>query len=357
MRRSLALAAAVATAALLATTAHAAPAPVTHAASDPATPEVFAALDAVGPLDGREYDPRTVIRAVNALQPLGKDRGVAALRRYIAARPDADARGGLFVVLRTIMDPPKKSKAPPADACTAAQRDVAAGGCWRPPRLGQAVPAAPEDLLSLRFPAFVLGDVPLSLVSGYELGGLAERLVDHLSALAPLGIWRAAPLVPKSAGEIRYLFMHYGQWSWTDEVGRLVEAQLKRYESGPAPPCFDLGLVCAPRAAASEAVLRASVGVTGFTTFTTLEHAGKRLLFAALEWPTDSESYIAVLAWSYTGHFKEWRLVLYQEVYGAINVTPVVDPKRDAVVLKAADPKRPEALVLPLAHIPYAAND
>ena len=349
MRRSIAIAAAVATAVLLV--------PAAHAAPDPATAEVFAALDAVGPLAGREYDPRPVIRAVNALQPLGKDRGVALLRRYIAAHPAVRDRDGLFVVLRTIMDPPARSATPTADACTAAQRAVAAGGCWRPPRLGQPVPAAPSDLRSLRFPAFVLGDVPLSLVSGYELGGLAEPLVDHLNALAPLGTWRAAPLAPKSAGEIRYLFTHYGQWSWTDEVGRLVEAQLQRYESGPAPPCFDLGLVCAPRSASSEAVLRASVGVTGFTTFTTLERGGKRLFFAVVEWPTDSESYIAVLAWSYTGHFEEWRLVLHQEVYGAIDVTPVIDPKRDAVVLKAADPKHPEALVLPLAHVPYATND
>jgi hypothetical protein len=89
----------------------------------------------------------------------------------------------------------------------------------------------------------------------------------------------------------------------------------------------------------------------------TLEPGQKRLLFAILEWPTDSESYITVLAWSYTRHFDEWRLVLHQEVYGAIEITPTHDPRRDAIVLEASDPKHPEALVLPLAHVPYATND
>lgn len=320
----------------------------------------FDVLDAVGVLDGRDYDPRPVILAVNALQPLGKERGVALLRRYLAARPAADERGALFIVLRTLLDPPQDTAKPkPADACTPSQQAVAAAGCWRPPRLGGPVPPAPADLRSLRFPAFILGDVPLSLVSGYVLGGEAEPLVVHLDALAPLATWRAAPLAPRPAGEIRYLFMHYGQWSLADEVGRMVEAQLKRLESTPplAPPCFDLGLVCAPRSAPSAEAIRSALAAPGMVRFVTLEPGHKRLLFAILEWPMDSESYITVLAWSYTRHFDEWRLVLHQEVYGAIDVTPVHDPRRDAIVLQARDPKHSEALVLPLAHVPYAAND
>lgn len=318
--------------------------------------DVFRALDAVGTLGGHDYDPRPVIAAVNALQPLGKERGVALLKRYLAARPGADGRDALFVVLRTVLDPPPDATRPPG-ACTPAQKEVAAGGCWRPPRLGAPVPAAPEELRSLRFPAFVLGDVPLSLVSGYQLGGEAEPLADHLAALAPLGTWRAAPLAPKTAGEIRYLFMHYGQWSTGSEVGRMVEAQLRRLEATERGPCLDLGLVCVPRSARTEAALRAAVGIQGLARFTLLEPGDKRLLFAVLTWPTDSESYVTVLAWSYTRHFEEWRLVLHQEVYGAVEVTPVHDAARAAVVLRARSPEAPEALVLPLAHVPYSARD
>ena len=196
---------------------------------------LFSALDAVGVLGGHDYDPRPAIDAVNALQPLGKERGLNVLRRYLAARPAADERGGLFVVIRTLLEPPPASRPRPADACTPSQQEVAAGGCWRPPRLGAPVPPPPADLSSIRYPAFILGDVPLSVVDGYSLGGLPERLTDHLEALALRGVWRAAPLAPRSAGEIRYLFMHFGLWSRTDAVGRMVEAQLQRLESGPPP--------------------------------------------------------------------------------------------------------------------------
>ncbi|TNF37368.1 MAG: hypothetical protein EP329_03380 [Deltaproteobacteria bacterium] len=328
-----------------------------HAANDV---ELFGVLDAVGPLDGHGYDPRPVIRAVNALQPLGKERGVAFLRRYLEARPGASERGGLFLVVRTLLDPPQDHAGPVApDACTPEQRAVTAGGCWRPPRLGAPYPQAPKDLRSLRYPGFVLGDVPLSLVSGYSLGGLPERLIDHLEALVPLGTWRARPLTPRPAGEVRYLFVHYGQWSLSDEVGRMVEAQLKRYERGPllATPCLDLGLVCAPREAGSVESLRAAVDAPGLTVVTPLEAGDKRLLFAVLTWPTDSEAYVTVLAWSYTRHFDEWRLVLHQEVYGAPTVTPVYDAKRAAIVLDTGAPPQAPAAVVPLTHIPYSARD
>jgi|GEM_PF-1209843 len=328
-----------------------------QAASDT---EIFGVLDAVGPLDGHAYDPRPVIRAVNTLQPLGKAEGVAVLRRYLGARRNAGARGALFIVMRTLLEAPQeKPAAAPPDACTPAQRALTAGGCWRPPRLGAPVPAAPKDLRSLVFPGFVLGDVPLSVVGGYNLGGLPERPIDHLNALARVGTWRAEPLTPRPAGEIRYLFVHYGQWSLTDEVGQMVETQLKHYEAGPLPEtvCLDLGLLCVPRAVTHLESLRAAVDLPGMTTTELLTVGKKRLFFSVLEWPTDSESYITVLAWSYTGHFDEWRLVLHQEVYGAISVTPVYDAARAAVVLKTSRPGQPEAGVFPVAHIPYAGDD
>ena len=200
------------------------------AADSPRDATMFKVLDSVGTLHGGAYDPRPVINAINRLQPLGKARGVALLRRYIASRQQAGVRTdstGLFAVIRVLLVPPA-SKKKSADACTPRQRKIADGGCWRPPLLGAPYPAAPEDLLSLRYPIFVLGDVPLSVVSGYAIGGHPEHLIDHLGALAALGGWLGGPLKPKPSGEIRYLFIHYGQWSLTSVVGQMVEAQLKR---------------------------------------------------------------------------------------------------------------------------------
>ncbi len=40
--------------------------------------------------------------------------------------------------------------------------------------------------------------------------------------------WLPAPLKPMTTGEIRYLFVYFGLWSRTDEVGIGVEKQLER---------------------------------------------------------------------------------------------------------------------------------
>jgi hypothetical protein len=191
--------------------------PPSNAVAPPPTPPppsddaAFALLDAVGPLAGDAYDPRPVIAAINALQPLGRDDGTALLRRYVAARGAAlDERDGLFAVLRVLYEPDPSYRTTSA-ACTAQQQPMVDGGCLRPPRLGAPSPAPPADLRALRFPFFVLGDVPLSLVSGYALGGMPEPLGMHLDELvAAPTTWLAAPLAPQGAGEVRYLFMHYG---------------------------------------------------------------------------------------------------------------------------------------------------
>lgn len=203
------------------------PAPI-----DSAEPPVFAALDAVGTLVNRDYDPRPVIAAINELQPMGRDKGTATLAAYLEARGHSvDDRGGLFAVLRVLYVPPAVKPPWPPDACTPQQTELLSGPCLRPPMLGAPSPPAPNDLRSLRYPFFVLGDVPLSLVAGYALAGKAEPVDMHFEALSSANTgWLAAPLEPKSAGEIRYLFMHYGQWSPTDEVGKGVESQLQRME-------------------------------------------------------------------------------------------------------------------------------
>lgn len=207
--------------------AHHVPAADTSTPTDDATP--FARLDAVGPLAGDTYDPGPVIAAVNAIQPLGRAAGTSLLQRYVRARGAAlDERDGLFAVLRVLYEPQPGYRST-VDACTPQQQPMVDGTCLRPPRLGAPSPAAPADLRSLRYPFFVLGDVPLSLVRGYMLAGKAEPLGMHLDdlAAAPTG-WLAHPLAPRPADEVRYLFTHYGAWGPGSDVAELVEGQLTR---------------------------------------------------------------------------------------------------------------------------------
>src|SRR6266545_2845597 len=59
--------------------------------------------------DGWGYNPRSVIRAVNALQPLGKEKALAAVAEYLRVSPvsfDAHAVDGMFLVLRTLFEIP-----------------------------------------------------------------------------------------------------------------------------------------------------------------------------------------------------------------------------------------------------------
>jgi hypothetical protein len=59
--------------------------------------------------NGWGYNPRSVIRAVNALQPLGKEKALAAVAEYLRIAPGefgAPAAIGMFLVLRTLFDIP-----------------------------------------------------------------------------------------------------------------------------------------------------------------------------------------------------------------------------------------------------------
>src|SRR5262245_4248262 len=59
--------------------------------------------------NGSGYNPRGGIRAVNALQPLGKEKALAAVAEYLRVSPvsfDAPAVEGMFLVLRTLFEIP-----------------------------------------------------------------------------------------------------------------------------------------------------------------------------------------------------------------------------------------------------------
>jgi hypothetical protein len=130
---------------------------------------------------GYHYDPLAVIRAVNALQPLGKEKALAVIAEYlrVASQFYDPGREGVFLVLRVLFDvPPDPGHMPP----------MFVGAPW---------PAAPADPKRLpRFPILLQDGVPLLLVSGYLLAGFPEQPESHVEYFRQHGRLRDGPLVP-----------------------------------------------------------------------------------------------------------------------------------------------------------------
>jgi hypothetical protein len=118
-----------------------------------------------------DYDPVTVVRAVNGLQLTGKD---AALDAVEGQRVGSE-HYGLFWVLRVLFDVPR----------------------FPPVRLGTPTipPPTRADMLP-RFPIVIVRDIPLLVVRGYSLSGLPEPVSDHIAYYRGHGTIRDRPLVP-----------------------------------------------------------------------------------------------------------------------------------------------------------------
>jgi hypothetical protein len=130
---------------------------------------------------GWSYDPLPVIRVVNALQPLGKEKALAALAEYlrVASHYTGSGREGVFLVLRVLFDVP-------ADP-----------GHMPDMHVGAPDPPGPKDPKRLpHFPLLLLDDVPLLLVSGYVIGGFPEQSGTHLHYFREKGHLREKPLTP-----------------------------------------------------------------------------------------------------------------------------------------------------------------
>ena len=130
---------------------------------------------------GAAFDPLRLIQAVNALQPLGKERALAAIGEYlrVASRYTSSGREGMFLVLRLLFDVP-------ADA--GGQPDMLVGA-----------PSGPEPGCSAdapRYPILVCDDIPLLAVNGYFLCGCAQDPTAHLEYFRERGRLRDGPLTP-----------------------------------------------------------------------------------------------------------------------------------------------------------------
>ena len=144
---------------------------------EPELRRLMALLAAVPGLDGNDFDPRPLVRAVNALQPLGAQRALDVIQEHLRVAP-AYAHGdtqGIFLVLRALFEPTPS----------------------HPPMLvGAPEPTMPEQGRLPLYPLAVIDEVPFLLVSGYMLGGEPQPPEQHLPFYRTQGRLRARPLAP-----------------------------------------------------------------------------------------------------------------------------------------------------------------
>jgi hypothetical protein len=127
--------------------------PVLHCHTDESDSRDVAMLERIPSVAGERYRCGDMIQVVNHLRQLGKDRSLAVLRKYLSSDGAEDAK--VLFVCRLLFTNPSG---------------------WKPPRLGESVPAIKGDVAKI-FPLFpiALSDrVPFLVVKGYRLGGRGE---------------------------------------------------------------------------------------------------------------------------------------------------------------------------------------
>jgi hypothetical protein len=151
------------------------------------------ALDDLPELNGYHYNPRPVIRAVNLLQPLGKQRALAAIDEFLRVSfefTDRNAREGVFLLLRTLFDVPIGLTVFPYGI-------ESKPGSMPAMLVGAGMPQEPSDKKLLpRFPIAIEGDIPFFLVESYDGGGHPEPPGSHVDYFRKFGTLRAKPLAP-----------------------------------------------------------------------------------------------------------------------------------------------------------------
>jgi len=142
-------------------------------------------LDTAPGLDGYSYNPLPVIQIVNTLQPLGKEKALAAVAEYVRVSDEWydfwGPRSGMFLVLAVCFDLPN-----------GIYPDQAGG-------FGAPSPGPPKDPGRIpRFPIAIIDNIPLMLVSGYTFQGMATPMENVVDFYRAKGSIRATPLVPSN---------------------------------------------------------------------------------------------------------------------------------------------------------------
>ena len=151
-------------------------------------------LEALNDLPGQNgirYNPRPVIRAVNLLQPLGKERGMAAVDEFLRVSSEYTAqssREGLFLVLRTLFEVPNVPTVFPSFYPD--DTKLSPPG-YMPPLYGLPSPAEPDDKTLLpRFPIVIEGDIPLLIRRWGGSTGPPQMPSSHVAYFRKFGTLR-----------------------------------------------------------------------------------------------------------------------------------------------------------------------
>ena len=126
-------------------------------------------------------NPRSLIQTVNRLQPLGKDKALAALSEFLRVADGftTGQRTELFLVLRLLFDVPEDP------------------GYMPPMRVGGPNPENFQDPKLLpRYPLVLIDDIPLYLIWGYMLAGFPQPVEEHIEYFRKYGKLRDHPLQP-----------------------------------------------------------------------------------------------------------------------------------------------------------------
>jgi len=151
-------------------------------------PDLYEAVAAIhrspSPQRGLQFSPLRMVRAVNALQPLGKEKALKALRAYerLARELSVEQRRKYLVeedrilpIVHLLFE--GKGRRLPGFLLGAGDVAPPPGGAWP------------------LFPIVLVQDVPFMMVSGYVLNGVPQGAADHLRL--DLGPVRADPLAPR----------------------------------------------------------------------------------------------------------------------------------------------------------------
>ena len=162
---------------------------------------------------GSRYNPRTVIRAVNAILPLGKKKAISVIEEFlrVTSRWGDNGRDGVFLVLRTLFEVPNDPRYMP------------------PMYVGAPGPEAPDNPKLLpRFPIVIEGDIPFLVVRGYLLAGEAEDPEAHVRFFRECGTLRAKPLVP-TAEPLKALdaLVKSDHWTFHGTANRSLDDELR----------------------------------------------------------------------------------------------------------------------------------
>ncbi|MDZ4720256.1 MAG: hypothetical protein SH847_17520 [Roseiflexaceae bacterium] len=171
-------------------------------------------LDKVATTPIEDYNPADVIKAVNTLQPLGKDQAIAQITSARSAHNSQIPAYGLFWILRVLFDLPVGQGFPPV-------------------RIGQpTIPPPAQAGILPRFPITILLDIPFLVVRGYYMGGLPESVDAHVAYFRTHGTLRTELLAPALGENIEDPFVQL--WNsayagaYTTEVLSTIKEQLVR---------------------------------------------------------------------------------------------------------------------------------